>query len=190
MLCPHYTLSTEDDESCAGLECDLFPSQRTTLGDRIGPVEPGDVHEDIVLEQYLRLPSLSPPPGPSKDNAVSELSGVALIKTECYPRGDHEEPFKEPPGKLSRVEYRSPSPEHATEKHEVGYHEAIGTLNYSPPIRLQVNQPQVMLRLKLSATSQAGKEKKKEMRRTKSRETQREKGRMKTKNEKTRKRKR
>lgn len=102
MLSPHYTPSTEDDESYASLECDLFPSQCTPLGDMINPVEPGHVHDEIVFDQYLCSPSPSPslsPPLPPED-AASEWSGATLIGAvhDQY-TGSVE---------LSRVESRSP----------------------------------------------------------------------------------
>ena len=151
MLVPHYTLSIEDDESCAGLECDLFPSQCATLSDAIDPIVPADL-DDVMFDHYLRSPTSSPSPILLTDNVASELSGATLIDSERDKRSGSEEPLKE----LSRVEPRSPGPEHETEKQEAGYQEDIMHLNSGPRIRLRVSRPQITLRLKLPATRQDG----------------------------------
>ena len=173
MHSPHYTPSTED-ESCTDLECDLFPSQCTILGDTIDPVVPRDFNDDIMFDQYLRSPSPSPSPSPSTplsaDDADSELTGVTLINTERYQRGGSEEPSRESSRELARVDSRSRGPEHAPEKQEAGYQEEISHLNSGPRIRLRVNRPRITLRLTLLATRQAGvKERKREKRKTKGR---------------------
>jgi len=162
MLSLYYTPITENDESCTSLEYDLFPSLCTTFKDTIDFVEPGDIHDDIVFDQYLRSPSPSPRPLLSADDASSELSRGALINAECYQRGSREEPSREPFRELSEVEFRSPGPEHAPEKQEAGYQENISHLNSGLRIRLRVRQPKTKLRLKLPATRQAGMKKRRE----------------------------
>jgi len=174
VLSPHYVPSTEGDESCVGPECHLFPSQCTTLSDVVDPVELRDVYDDILFDQYLRSPSPSPPPSPlpSPDDAASELSGVTLINTVCCQRTGGEKPCKEPFKEPSRVEYRSPGPEHASENQEARCQEDIGHLNNNPHIRLRVSRPRITLRLTLPATGQVGmKEKKKAKRKTGHKET-------------------
>src|SRR5271169_4020174 len=117
----------------------------------IDPVVPADL-DDVMFDQYLRSPTSSPSPTLSADDAASELSGATLIDTERDQHNGSEEPFKE----LSRVESRSPGPEHETEKQEAGYQEDIRHLNSGPRIRLRVSRPQITLRLKLPATRQDG----------------------------------
>ena len=114
MLSPHCSLSIEDDESCAGLECDLFPSGCVTLGDTIDPIMLVDI-DNIMFDQYLRSPASSPSPSPtpSADDGARAWSGATLIDTGRGQHSGREEPFKE----LSRVA------SHETEKQEAGYQE-------------------------------------------------------------------
>lgn len=117
MLSPYCALSTEGDESCAGLECDFFPSHCTTLGDTTEPPEPAHVHDDIVFDQYLRSPSPSPSLSPSlsPDDAASKWSGATLIDAV------HDQSTRSV--ESSKVETRSPVVEHSSEDHKARHQE-------------------------------------------------------------------
>ncbi len=155
MLSPYCTLSTEDDESCAGLKCDFFPSHCTTLGDTTEPPEPAHVHDDIVFDQYLRSPSPSPSLSPSlsPDDAASKWSGATLIDAV------HDQSTRSV--ESSKVETRSPVLEHSSEDHKARHQEHVSHLNTGSRIRLQVNQPKITLHLKLPAPRQGGMKKSK-----------------------------
>ena len=103
---------------------------------------------DVAFEQFIRLPSSSPPPLASPGDAGSELSGDTLVVTpsdECVEIS--------PPSVDSLLETNpaevhvvpaAPNPE---DDHCVGS---------APRIRLRVNQPKIRLHLRLHGTSFPG----------------------------------
>jgi hypothetical protein len=84
MLSPPAPISIENDDKCIDLECGPFPSYCKTPNETICSLEPADFDDgsnlDILFDQYLRSPSLSPPPLPN--GTASELSGATLIDVE------------------------------------------------------------------------------------------------------------
>ncbi|KIW99701.1 uncharacterized protein Z518_11114 [Rhinocladiella mackenziei CBS 650.93] len=107
MFFPPGPLGIEDDDKCTDLKCDPFPRHCVTSIETIHSLESADCNDnsnlDVIFDQYLRSPSLSPPPSPpgsSEDGATSESSGATLIHAERdLPRGGaelHTETVKSP----------------------------------------------------------------------------------------------
>jgi hypothetical protein len=150
MLSPLYILSIEDSDKCTDLDCDLFPSRYTTPNDTIDSLEPRDVDDDTMFDQYLRSPSPSPPP--SLDRAASELSGATLIDTGRDPsRGSPE---------LYTETLRSSALEMAPEIEMARDQDNPCRTANGPRIQLRISQPKITIRLKLRDTSQYGMKKK------------------------------
>lgn len=153
MISPGLALSTENDDKCDDLECDLFLSHCTTLNDTIESVEQREVDDDIVFDQYLRSPAPSLPPTPSLDDTASESSGAMLINAgRDLSRGSPE---------LYAETLRSLSPVVTPEGEMARDHADPGRIANGPCIRLRISQPKITLRLKLQGTSQHGKKKRK-----------------------------
>ncbi|KAK5203076.1 hypothetical protein LTR47_011194 [Exophiala xenobiotica] len=151
MISPGPALSTENDDKCDALECDLFLSHCTSLNDTIESVEQRDVDDDIVFDQYLRSPSPSLPPTPSLDDPASESSGATLINAGGdLSRGSPE---------LYAEIFRGLSPVVTPEGEMARDHADPGRIANGPCIRLRISQPKITLRLKLQGTGQHGKKK-------------------------------
>jgi hypothetical protein len=156
MLSPPAPMSIENDDKYINLECGPFPSYCTTPNKTICSLEPADFDDgsnlDILFDQYLRSPSLSPPPSPS--GAASELSGDTLIDVERDRSRGNTEPYTETFGGQAL--------EDALEG-EVAQDQDACRIGNGPRIRLRVSQPKITLRLKLQETSQTGKKRMKGM---------------------------
>ena len=146
MLSPPAPMSIENDDKHVDLEHSPFPSFCTTPNKTIYSLEPANFDEcsnlDILFDQYLRSPSLSPSPSP--DEAASESSEATLINVEPDRSRSNTEPCMEASGILT--------PEDKLE-HEVA--RGQGPCH----IRLRVSQPKITLRFKFQDTSQSEKKK-------------------------------
>jgi hypothetical protein len=169
MLSPPAPISIEDDDKCIGLEYGLFPSYCKTPNETICSLEPADFDDgsnlDILFDQYLRSPSLSPPPSP--DGTASELSGATLIDVERdRSRGDTEPHMETSRSLVPGDELES----------EVARGQGACRIRNGPRIRLRVSQPKITLRLKFQDTSQSEKKKRGSKREKEKKGTKREKG--------------
>ena len=195
------SLNLHDDDICTDLKGGSISSYRTTPNEVIYPYslnDGGDASDlDLIFDQYLRSPSLSPSPSPSSSfrDIASELSGVTLIEPKHNDGASSVELSKKP----SRTEFCPRFLEHAPEKQPAERQADPDHPKSGPCIRLRVSRPRITLRLKLPTTSIAGaKEKRREngqtIKRAAQRGSQRGKGKGKvkrgTKNEKVRKGKR
>lgn len=148
MLSPPAPISIGNDDKCIDLECGPFPSYCTTPNETVCLLEPADFDDgsnlDILFDQYLRSPSLSPPPSP--DGAASEISGATLIDVERDRSRDNTEPYMETLGSLASEDELAS---------EVARGQGACRIRNGPRIRLRVSQPKITLRLKFQDTSQS-----------------------------------
>ena len=138
-------MSIENNDKYINLEYGPFPSYNTNPNKTISSLELADFDDslnlDILFNQYLRSPSLSPRPSlpPSPDGAASEISGATLINVERGRSRGNTEPYKATSGNLS--------PKDKLESEVTRGQGACRTRN-GPRIRLRVSQPKITLRLK------------------------------------------
>lgn len=126
---------TGDGDKCTDLDCDLFPSHCATTHGAIGSLDPGDVGDDAMFDQYLCSPSPSPSPTPSPDDTTSELSGSTLFDAGRDPSHGFPELYTETP--RSTAPEISPESEIARDQDDP-CHSANGTC-----IRLRVRRPKI-----------------------------------------------
>jgi hypothetical protein len=157
MLSPPAPISIQNDDKSINLECRPFPSYYQTPNETICSLNPADFDDDsnldILFDQYLRSPSLSPPP--SSDGAASELSGATLIDVERDHSRGSTGPYMETLGSLA--------PEDELES-KAARGQGICHLRNGPRIRLRVSQPKITLRFKFHDTCQSEKKKRRTMR--------------------------
>ena len=137
-----------DDDNSTDLDGDRFPSYCTpneVIHLRDSPNVDDDPDLDVMFDQYLRSPSLSPTLSP--DDAASDLSGATIIGAERDQNTSSAVLSREP----SRTKSRSPVPKHIPQRQQAGHQEDMGQLKNGLRIRSRVSQPRIMLRLKLPA---------------------------------------
>lgn len=142
-------VSLDDDDDSTDLEGDQISSCCTTVDSLISSHKSAETEDntdwDIMFDQYLRSPSLSPVPSPH--DTASQLSGATLIEAKRNRRAGIADLSMDTSG----LELVGPIPEPLPEKPQFEDQQDKGHRKSGPRLRLRVSQPRITLRLKLPA---------------------------------------